>query len=229
MTTIFSARSQSNWNHAIAGMLAFGAAISVSPLARADCTKDTDCKGDRVCTAGACTEPAPPIVRKLPDDGAEPALMPPVVVSPQSPDSAVTPAPAPAPAPRSRTRGDLPQDSGAGTRSTGIGLFVSGLVLDLIGGGMYIGGTQAKCSAYSGNVTVSAGSDVKRSSSDYAPCSTVWKIGIGTLIVGGLLTVVGLSVWVVGSSQGPVATARKRPVVPYVNVGLSGGEAGFRF
>ena len=94
---------------------------------------------------------------------------------------------------------------------------------------MYIGGTQAKCSPYSGNVTVSAGSDIKRSSSDYAPCSTVWKIGIGALIVGGLLTVVGLSVWVVGSSQEPVATARKRPIVPYVNVGLSGGEAGFRF
>lgn len=31
----------------------------VSALAQAQCTKDTDCKGDRVCDAGKCTAPLP--------------------------------------------------------------------------------------------------------------------------------------------------------------------------
>ncbi len=29
-------------------------------IAHAGCEKDTDCKGDRVCSAGVCTEPSPP-------------------------------------------------------------------------------------------------------------------------------------------------------------------------
>ncbi len=33
-------------------------------LALAQCSKDTDCKGDRVCTAGACVDPSPLVPRE---------------------------------------------------------------------------------------------------------------------------------------------------------------------
>ena len=201
-----AARSLKTMNRSVVGVLAFAAMISASTLARADCTKDTDCKGDRVCTAGACVDPASPKVQ-TPDDTAQP--VPPVVASlppPAPPPAPVVASPA-APAQRTQSR---PQRE-TGTRDTGVGLFVGGLVLDAIGAGMYYGGSRAKC-------------DLGKSD-----CNTVAQAGIGVLIVGGLLTVVGISVWVVGSSQGPVAAARNRRVVPYVNVGLSGGEASFQF
>ena len=38
--------------------------------ARAQCTKDTDCKGDRVCDAGQCTAPAPASPELSPAPGA---------------------------------------------------------------------------------------------------------------------------------------------------------------
>ena len=143
-------------------VVGFGVVLSVTSLARADCTKDTDCKGDRVCTAGVCVEPASPIVRTLPDDTAQPAA--PVIVSQPTPSPApVVASPAP---PQKQTIRRAP---GAGMRGTGIGLFVTGLLLDLVGGGMYIGGTQARCSASSGNVTVNVGTPIPPSSSGNAP------------------------------------------------------------
>jgi hypothetical protein len=34
-------------------------ALTLAPLAHAQCSKDTDCKGDRVCEEGACVAPPP--------------------------------------------------------------------------------------------------------------------------------------------------------------------------
>lgn len=193
--------------HSLVRVLGFTTAIlSVSTLARGECTKDTDCKGDRVCTAGACVDPAPAAVRTPADTSWEVELPP--VVAQQTPAPVVA-----SPTPKSsqtRARGHA-HDVGARTRSAGTGIFVVGLLLDAGGAGMYWGGSRAKC-------------DLGKSD-----CNTLAQAGIGVLIFGGLLTVVGLSVWVVGSSQGPVAGARKRGIVPYVEVGLSGGEAGFQF
>lgn len=36
-----------------------GVVVGLSRTARADCTKDSDCKGDRVCESGKCVAPAP--------------------------------------------------------------------------------------------------------------------------------------------------------------------------
>jgi hypothetical protein len=55
--------------------------LLVSTLANAQCTKDTDCKGDRVCEAGKCMSPA--------------ALPP----APPAPPGSETPAAAPSPPP----------------------------------------------------------------------------------------------------------------------------------
>jgi hypothetical protein len=173
-------------------VLGFTAAIlSVSTLARAECSKDTDCKGDRVCTASVCVDPQPAVVAS-----PDPASSPPVVAAPTKQHG--------------QARKSAPHRASGGMTTTGASLFVFGLVLAAAGGGMmYIGATQAQCS-------------------DGETCSTVWKAGIGVLALGGVLTIVGLSVWVVGGSEDRVAVTRKR-LVPYVNVGLSGGSAGFQF
>jgi hypothetical protein len=64
---------------------AFGsvaALLLVQSAAHAQCTKDTDCKGDRVCEAGKCTAPAP----------AAPAPAAPSDVAPSA-DATASPAP----------------------------------------------------------------------------------------------------------------------------------------
>lgn len=45
---------------AVWSLLSGATVLLVSALAHAQCTKDTDCKGDRVCDAGKCTSPLPP-------------------------------------------------------------------------------------------------------------------------------------------------------------------------
>jgi hypothetical protein len=62
----------------------------------ADCTKDTDCKGDRICTAGACTDPPPP-----------PALEALPAPAPPPPEATVQPAAAP---PRARATSVDPEE-----------------------------------------------------------------------------------------------------------------------
>jgi hypothetical protein len=54
--------------------------------ARAECTKDTDCKGDRVCNAGVCTEPRPtsalPPLQAPPEESEPASPPPPAIVRP---------------------------------------------------------------------------------------------------------------------------------------------------
>lgn len=61
--------------------------------ASAQCTKDTDCKGERVCEAGKCTLPTP-----TQDPAAAPAVVAPTVAA-DAPQPAGGEAPAVAPAP----------------------------------------------------------------------------------------------------------------------------------
>jgi hypothetical protein len=41
----------------VVGLLGGGAAVFATSLAQAQCTMDTECKGDRVCDAGSCVAP----------------------------------------------------------------------------------------------------------------------------------------------------------------------------
>lgn len=71
--------------------------LLVSALANAQCTKDTDCKGDRVCEGGKCTSPLPPAPAAPP--GSDAAAPPgPGATTDAAPVDA-QPAPAPAAAP----------------------------------------------------------------------------------------------------------------------------------
>jgi hypothetical protein len=57
-------------------MMAAIGAIAASSPARADCTKDTECKGDRVCEHGQCVAPSSAPAAALPPTPA-PAVAPP--------------------------------------------------------------------------------------------------------------------------------------------------------
>lgn len=60
-------RGRASWVVLAGGLTLF------SSVARAQCTKDTDCKGDRVCEAGKCTAPAAPPETATPPATTEPA------------------------------------------------------------------------------------------------------------------------------------------------------------
>lgn len=74
-------------------------------LSQAQCEKDTDCKGERVCEAGTCVSPAPSAVAApAPAVAAAP-------VAPAAPPPAVTPAPIESEAPSARPRRDWKRHS----------------------------------------------------------------------------------------------------------------------
>lgn len=74
-----------------AGWVLLPALMLLAGHAGAQCTKDTDCKGDRVCEAGKCTSPAPPVA---PNDAAAPAPTPaPSSQAADAPGASVAPAP----------------------------------------------------------------------------------------------------------------------------------------
>lgn len=78
-----------------ASWVLFGGILLFSGVAQAQCTKDTDCKGDRICEAGKCTSPVP-VTTAAPAPVVAPAPAP--VVAPTPAPVVETPA-APAPAP----------------------------------------------------------------------------------------------------------------------------------
>jgi hypothetical protein len=78
-------------------LLSGGSVLLVSALANAQCTKDTDCKGDRVCDAGKCTSPLPPAPAAPPGSEAGPGPGPGAVTDAAPTDAQPVPAPAPAP------------------------------------------------------------------------------------------------------------------------------------
>jgi hypothetical protein len=78
------------------------AALLLSGAAAAQCTMDTECKGDRVCEAGKCTAPLPPAPAPAPPPGAEapatdPSNPPPAVGAAAPPVEPAAAAPVPAP------------------------------------------------------------------------------------------------------------------------------------
>src|SRR5688572_19420770 len=73
------------------GLLAGVSVLGVASLSHAQCTKDTDCKGERVCEAGACVTPALPPAPAAPV-GAEAA--PGAPAAPAVAADAATPPPA---------------------------------------------------------------------------------------------------------------------------------------
>ena len=123
-----------------------------SALAQAQCTKDIDCKGDRVCDAGKCTSPAPAPATA---DGATPDGAAPnatttaspagpaagaALAGPNSPTSAQGPALGPAPAGATTSLGaDEPA-----LRPRSRAALVSGIVMVSVGPIALLGALVAK-------------------------------------------------------------------------------------
>lgn len=113
---------------------AFVVVTSLTISAHAQCTKDTECKGDRVCDAGRCAGPPPPASTAPPAVAPAPAR-PPDAVEPASsaPEVTVetTSAPRPAVTPDPTDVGDAPifgpsRRKKKLMRGLGAGLFVTG-------------------------------------------------------------------------------------------------------
>jgi hypothetical protein len=68
-----------------------GALLAAVVMAGGGCTKDTDCKGDRVCEAGKCVSPPPPAAVATPVDATDAgvAMSPPPLPPPPPPPAAV--------------------------------------------------------------------------------------------------------------------------------------------
>jgi hypothetical protein len=128
----------------VLGLVAIcGVFLTLSASAYAQCTRDTDCKGDRVCNAGVCVDPAPPAAAgpsSRPGEGpigpgGAPAPAP--VYSP-SPPPVAAPAPYYAPpqgyfSPSAPTQYQAPTSpgwaSGAGTYGIVAGIVFLGLAV----------------------------------------------------------------------------------------------------
>ena len=127
--------------------------LLASSLAQAQCTKDIDCKGDRVCDAGKCTSPAPAAVTAggaTPDGAtpnatgtATPAAGPEAGVALAGPSSPTSlPGPALSPVPAGATT-SLGADEPALRRRSRAAL-VSGIVMVSVGPIALLGALVAK-------------------------------------------------------------------------------------
>lgn len=160
--------------------------LLLSGVARAQCTKDVECKGDRVCTNGVC---APPLAAPAPV--AAPPAAAPAVPAPNEP-------PPDAPAYRRRT-----------------GLMVTGIVMASVGVGALIGTLtlgvlKSTCDRdlkeeYPDNVVpASARDDLDRCQSYDTP---LLVLTAGGLVLAGA----GLPLLIIGAKKVPVTQARVSP------------------
>jgi hypothetical protein len=102
--------------------------------AHAECTKDTECKGDRVCEAGSCVAPPP---GSAPAPAQQPAAAPaPVAPAPVAP-APVAPVPAPA----------VPVETKPKTKRYSPGMMVAGIFLASGGPIVLLLGIVENCSA----------------------------------------------------------------------------------
>jgi hypothetical protein len=78
-------------SHMAAGLLLAGSALAVASVAHADCSKDTDCKGERICISGACVDANTPPGQVPPPPGEFPPGPLPQGASPIGPPPAPEP------------------------------------------------------------------------------------------------------------------------------------------
>jgi hypothetical protein len=128
--------------------------VLVSALANAQCTKDTDCKGDRVCDAGKCTSPLPPAPAAPPGSEAAAGATPGAPTDAAGGGEQPVPAPAAAPvnlqlqpspsaaAPPAATT-PLPRDEPR-TRRRNRGAMIGGIVMVSVGPLALLGAVAAK-------------------------------------------------------------------------------------
>jgi hypothetical protein len=194
------------------------AVLAWGSVARADCTKDTDCKGDRVCNKGQCVIDTP--------EAVAPAAAPAPQYAP-APQPATYPASAPPGAAVYYPVMEAPtwHYASPALRKLGIGLFIGGAALDIGGTITYAVGTSL--GPASGGAFNFSNSDGRGDTGNGA--APTESIGELLWIVGGVATATGVVLWIVGSSRaaGPAPTEMGwlRRVTPYLTP-TSGGARG---
>jgi len=183
--------------------------VAFTRLASADCAKDTDCKGDRVCVQGQCTAPAPSSVQT-----PAPAAPAQIYVQPAGP-VALQPMYAPYPYMYAEPQWHYAHPA---MRWVGIGLFIAGAAVDIGGTATYSAGASSTCEP---------GGPGSGGYGHGTSCAGVESIGEYLWLAGGAVTAAGLVLWLVGGSvvpgPEPVRTGWLQNVVPYVAPAHGGG------
>ena len=172
--------------------------LAHTSLAGAQCTKDSDCKGQRICEKGTCTDPAVE---------SEPA--------PPAPPAAVAPLPSPPVAGRARL--DEPEDTHffdeqkprrVTKRISNPALMVAGIVLTAAGPTVWIvGALSSTC----------RNDDIDGSSSSCGPgVGGAWMFLGGAVLIG-----TGIPLIVIGAKRVPAARVAVAPWVSPRNTGLA--------
>ncbi|HEY3495547.1 MAG TPA: hypothetical protein VGK73_12710 [Polyangiaceae bacterium] len=199
--------------------LALVAVLTASATVHAQCTKDTDCKGERVCEEGACVPgspapaaPAAPAVQGAPAPAAEPAA----VAAPPAAGVAAAPAPAATPVapvqPAAPVAPPAPQTkrNSPGMMAAGIVMISTAPIALLVAA--VAAGQKTSCKNdpyYYDPVTL-----VPRERNDcdgYDP--TIYGFTIGGIA----LFAAGIPLFIVGSKRVPLDDKAKASVSPWVS------------
>ncbi len=203
--------------------LGAGLLLAWSSVAEAQCSKDTDCKGDRVCEGGKCVSPAPasPVTPVAPAAAAaEPVAPQPVAPAADgaAPAPAAEPAPAtapaavaaPAPAPvvlsqPASSPNELPPPAPAPAKNPRRGALITGIVLTSIAPLAFLGAlsahnSQDECDReleqrYPNHIVPSWDSESVDRCDEYT--TTMWVLGVG----GGVLMAVGVPLIIYGTTK----------------------------
>jgi len=176
------------WGAALTSVVLFTSA------AHAQCTKDTDCKADRVCEAGVCSAPEPSAAAAAADAPQSEAAPAPPVRS----------RPAPAPSGGEAQRPPPTERRSIGMMAAGI-VMVSVSPIPLVGALIYAA-EGATCDGYD------LASD---GTYDNPNCSRNNAAAVGLTLTGLALIGVGVPLIVIGAKRVPVKPAVEATVVPY--------------
>lgn len=194
--------------------------------ARAQCTKDTDCKGDRICEEGKCTSPTPP--------PAPPEAPPEVAAEP--PPLAPAPAEASPPAEPSPVARDLAGDEAAvmaelgpqepSTRPRSKAALTTGIVMVSVApiallGALAASNAQERCddelqAQYPGRILPT--SEQYRAERCDGYSLPLYLLGIG----GAVLGAVGIPLLIYGAPRVPTDSGARVQVTPWANTQAGG-------
>jgi hypothetical protein len=176
------------------GLLGVGSVLFWSSVAEAQCTKDTDCKGNRICEAGVCTDaaggaPAP-----------EPAPPAPAPVGAPAPVAAPPPASAPVTAPAPQAP---PPTPAKGERHS-TGMMVGGIVLVSLA-------PIALITSLTANIQKSNCELGEAYLDGFGNCDQYDATIYGGLIAAGAFTAIGIPLIIIGARREPAQTATVTP------------------
>lgn len=185
----------------VVGLLGGLLCVSLASPSWAQCTKDTDCKGDRVCEGGTCIAPGAPVPAPA-ASSSEPAASP-APASPAPATSATSIAAEPEPR-RTTEVTDLRRKRHSTGMMVGGIVMVSFVPIALLTA--WVADLQQTSCERGGYYSISS-NELTRDTD----CGRYDKSIYGGLITAGVLMGVGVPLIVIGGKREPVGTARLTP------------------